>query len=353
MKRTFLYFLFAAIAIVFTACSDDDDPVNPITNLELPASSADAPLMTSTEIEIKGQGFTENSEIWFEDISGNKVKAEIKSVNENGITVVTPEEAGEYAIILVYNNNSFTLGTIYLTAPVKKRIKSNTDYSTGNVETTYTYEGNRLVKIVDADPYGGMEKVFGYDNDGNLVSTTVTALYSWSPDPIFVEKYTYEITEKTANGMVITAKFYSGDENTLVQTQVLHINADELIDYVTEGPGKQEYTYDSNGNWIKRVSTNENSGNVQETRYTYDSNHSMYKYIAQPAKWWWVHYSPGLSFNPDGNNATQFELYNNGVNSFTFNYEYDYDEDGYPAKMYSVTNGNRNTIREITYETIE
>lgn len=123
MKRrlfTRLFSIFCVSLLALTAVScDKDDTVGglPVTNIELPASSASEPLTEGSIATIKGKGFTSESRIWFapsaKSVDGS-VQAEITQVTESGISFVVPALSGNYDVTLQQGGNTFALGTLAL-----------------------------------------------------------------------------------------------------------------------------------------------------------------------------------------------------------------------------------------------
>lgn len=89
------------LCIGFLSCSDDNDEqqnINPITNLEIPKSNADNPITSGETITIKGKGFTQTSEIWLKNVTKStdtEIKAEVTSVTTSDISFRVPPVSGE------------------------------------------------------------------------------------------------------------------------------------------------------------------------------------------------------------------------------------------------------------------
>jgi len=118
MKKLFSCFLFVLILV---GCSDDKNPSEaPIANLELPASTAEQPIVGGETVVVKGDGFTSTDEIWFYEVktraSKEGVKAENVSLTSGGISFTAPNLSGQCQVVLLRNAQEFTLGTMVFTA---------------------------------------------------------------------------------------------------------------------------------------------------------------------------------------------------------------------------------------------
>lgn len=117
--KQILFTALAAVAVLLSSCSKDDngngtDPTNPITGLEMPASSADQPVMAGTTVSIKGAGFTASDEIWFAATKAPaEVKAEGVASTATGVSFTAPAMDGETSITLKQAGKSYLLGKMF------------------------------------------------------------------------------------------------------------------------------------------------------------------------------------------------------------------------------------------------
>lgn len=108
----------AAVAVLLSACSKDDngtDPTSPITGLEMPASSAEQPVSAGAIVSIKGTGFTASDEIWFAAAvkASGEVKAEGVTVTATGLSFIAPAMDGETSVTLKQAGKSYPLGKMF------------------------------------------------------------------------------------------------------------------------------------------------------------------------------------------------------------------------------------------------
>lgn len=69
MKKI-LYFFMAAVLLC--SCEKEEngrEPVCPVTELSMPASSVENPVIPGSSVTIQGKGFTSGSEIWFRNMT--------------------------------------------------------------------------------------------------------------------------------------------------------------------------------------------------------------------------------------------------------------------------------------------
>lgn len=151
---------------LFIACSDDDDKDNelPIKGLEIP--KFDNPVTPGESITIKGEGFTEVSEIWFRSIvtraeNTGDVKATITEVNSTGITFTTPEVYGNQSVLLKENGKEYELGKITF---------EEQSGESGDVEIL----PKRIKKIVESFEDGKNIYEYFYNDEGKLSSLQLT-----------------------------------------------------------------------------------------------------------------------------------------------------------------------------------
>lgn len=147
------------------ACSDDDDNNNlPIKGLEIPLSTT-TPVKPGSSVTIKGEGFTQASEIWFRQIvtraaSDTDVKATVTEVNSTGITFIAPEVYGNQSVLLKENGKEYELGKMTFEAEpeevedikiLPKKITKVIEHEGDDNDPTiyeYTYDGQGKIKSV-------------------------------------------------------------------------------------------------------------------------------------------------------------------------------------------------------------
>lgn len=124
MNRLMSMNTIAFLGMVFflmVACSDDnsepnDFPNDDVQNIELPPSDTATPIISGNMIVIRGNGFTESSEIWFQtsSIRSSGVKTDIISYSDESISFIAPQMSGDCDVVLKQDAKTQSLGTIYL-----------------------------------------------------------------------------------------------------------------------------------------------------------------------------------------------------------------------------------------------
>lgn len=96
--------LLGMVFLFMAACSDDadnSDPNNDIQNIEMPSSGAESPIVSGKLVVIRGNGFSENSEIWFQTSSrSDEKKADVISYSDESISFIAPNMTGNCDVIL-------------------------------------------------------------------------------------------------------------------------------------------------------------------------------------------------------------------------------------------------------------
>ncbi|MDR0348513.1 MAG: hypothetical protein LBH90_03340 [Tannerella sp.] len=111
MKRILI--LFSILAVTFSCGDNTPEDKFPITNLKLPASSSDHPIISGETVAISGQGFQSTGEIWFRvdsDAERDEIKAENITVTADGISFDAPQLSGTYSVILKQSGKEYSLG---------------------------------------------------------------------------------------------------------------------------------------------------------------------------------------------------------------------------------------------------
>jgi hypothetical protein len=151
------------LCIGVIACSKKDDgPESPIKNIEIPQSSADSPVKAGETVTIKGEGFTQSSEIWLRASATTKgatdeVKATVTAVTATGISFIVPSVSGKNDVVLKQSGQEFVLGTMYFDNSIPTDVI--TQITSGPIEGTENVHALKLVT---------------WDDDGNthVLATT-------------------------------------------------------------------------------------------------------------------------------------------------------------------------------------
>lgn len=339
--------MLLCIGLVSCSSDDDDKPKtdSPITNLEIPQSSSDNPIKSGETITIKGEGFTQTSEIWLRSITkSTDVKAEVTLVTASGISFTVSNVSGERSIVLKQSGQEYTLGKMYFDdsseTVVKKRITQWIKDGKPFFEFVYNKDG-RLEKFNEASD---AIYTFTYNDAGQLTSVTESD-YSTKKE---TSKTVFEY--KNATTIVVT-KTDLEDSETDIQTLTLNEKG-QLVKRVAEDRSN-EFEYDVLGNVIKNIdSWIENGKTVSQVlTYIYDDKKSYFSNQGLPV-WYWV-YDDGTGFDCYAGSNNMIKGYNDGeeIDSFKF----DYDEDSYPTVVYEDEAGNGNFTKEfdLVYEVIK
>ena len=122
--------LLGMVFLFMAACSDDadnSDPNNDIQNIEMPSSGAESPIVSGKLVVIRGNGFSENSEIWFQTSSrSGEKKADVISYSDESISFIAPNMTGNCDVILRQEGKEKTLGQMFLE---EKDVDNMNDYT--------------------------------------------------------------------------------------------------------------------------------------------------------------------------------------------------------------------------------
>lgn len=215
--KKLLFLMLLCIGLV--SCSSDDDKPktdSPITNLEIPQSSSDNPIKSGETITIKGEGFTQTSEIWLRSITNSTdVKAEVTLVTASGISFTVSNVSGERSIVLKQSGQEYTLGKMYFDdtseTVVQKRVTQWLSEGKLFYEFSYNKDG-RLEKFNEASD---VVYTFTYNDAGQLTSVTESDYSTKAKTATIAFDY------KNATTIVVT-KTDLEDSETDIQTLTLN-----------------------------------------------------------------------------------------------------------------------------------
>lgn len=123
IRQSFIKSIMALLSMVlFVLASCSDDHVTPdngtdgnVQNIEMPFSDASLPIVGGQLVIVRGKGFTENSEIWFQAYTRSfGEKADILSYSDESISFIAPPISGSYDVVLKQKDNEQSLGQVYL-----------------------------------------------------------------------------------------------------------------------------------------------------------------------------------------------------------------------------------------------
>ena len=135
--------LLGMVFLFMAACSDDadnSDPNNDIQNIEMPSSGAESPIVSGKLVVIRGNGFSENSEIWFQTSSrSDEKKADVISYSDESISFIAPNMTGNCDVILRQEGKEKTLGQMFLE---EKDVDNMNDYTYAAGYNVVDFEDN-------------------------------------------------------------------------------------------------------------------------------------------------------------------------------------------------------------------
>ena len=135
--------LLGMVYLFMAACSDDadnSDPNNDIQNIEMPSSGAESPIVSGKLVVIRGNGFSENSEIWFQTSSrSGEKKADVISYSDESISFIAPNMTGNCDVILRQEGKEKTLGQMFLE---EKDVDNMNDYTYAAGYNVVDFEDN-------------------------------------------------------------------------------------------------------------------------------------------------------------------------------------------------------------------
>ena len=234
-KFLFLGWLLAAASL--TACDKDNeqngDGPCPVTDIELPQSSEQTPIVPGSTIEIRGNGFEDDCEIWlFEETrtaASAGVKAEILEVSASIVRFTAPDLSGAQSIELRQNNGAWRIGTLVF--PEEEE------------ETPVEILPRRIshIKITYPDDLSFVQQ-FAYDEQGRIASITETDQQYAYPGTTAQDEVT-EITYES-DRIVITEPSGAQSILTLADGRATAITG---VAFNDNYPDDYAFTYDANG----------------------------------------------------------------------------------------------------------
>lgn len=277
MKK--LFFLFAMLSFM-VACSDDDNnDKSPIKGLEIPQSTT--PVKPGESVTIKGEGFTQTSEIWFRAIATRAenredVKATVTEVNANGITFIAPEVYGNQSVLLKENGKEYELGKMTFEEEpeeveevkiLPKKVKEIREYKDGSTDYTsyqFVYDGqDRIQKMTVLYSVNNYE-TYTYEYKDNKITCKLLVTSSGK------EQFD-ETVELDAKGRTKSYKWVNTNDPKVYEESIPTYNGDYLIQLETSGVNDEDYIpYHYTENWTFIA------GNLVHYDYEYDDKSEGY-----------------------------------------------------------------------------
>lgn len=295
MKKLFLVLTTAILA--FTACSSDNDketvdPVDPtrspIEGLLLPTLAEGELFKGGNELNIKGKGFTEVSEIWFKatesttDAIENDIQAEVKEVSAEGIIVIAPEVYGEQELLLVQDKGSYSLGKLIFGEKIDVKVIKQLKGAFSKNSDVYTFdfqyaEDNKLTDLTISYPFFRDTRVLDfkiYYNDNNTISR-ITSQIKGKKVLMGDGIVTYPSAKLVTVDKIDVKKY----NYTLNETAQLTMATDSRGDKV------DKFAYDADGNMIEYTEIDYGRPQVA-VKLSYDNEHAFFAAINLPS-WAW------------------------------------------------------------------
>lgn len=192
MKKILYLFMAAAVLCGCEKEENGGDAVCPVTEVTMPASSAENPVTPGSSVTIQGRGFTSGSEIWFRSMTkAADVQATVTDVTASAITFTAPEVYGTQSVLLRQDGNEWTLGTLVFASQ-----------STDPEEPEYLPRKISQVKVIFKDESKGdytQLYSYSYDADGRLSTMSVADLFDGEEETLTI-KYAYSESKITSKG---------------------------------------------------------------------------------------------------------------------------------------------------------
>lgn len=195
MKKILYFFMAAALLCGCEKEENGGDPICPVTELSMPASSTENPVIPGSSVTIQGKGFTSGSEIWFRNMTkAADVQATVTDVTASAITFIAPEVYGSQSVLLKQDGNEWTLGTLVFA-------NQSTDPE-DPTDPEYLPRKISQVKVIFKDESKGdytQLYTYSYDADDRLSTMTVTDLFEGEEETLTIQ-YAYSESKITSKG---------------------------------------------------------------------------------------------------------------------------------------------------------
>lgn len=253
MKKLLILGSFIA-ALLLTACDNDQNDPGPcpVTDIEMPQSSAQNPIEAGSEVVIHGSGFVADCEIWLVPASKESaaVQAKILQVTNVEVRFLAPPVTGSQTVELRQNGGAWNIGSLTFTdesSPseiLPKRIA--------------------YVKITYPDDLSFVNR-FEYDQQGRIISITRTEQQSVIPGQTFTD----EVTKISYEDDRIILTEPSGAQSILSLTDGRTTEITGVPDeQESEYPDNYTFTYNADG-YVATSLWTENSELALSAKSTY------------------------------------------------------------------------------------
>ena len=233
MKK--LLFLGWLLAAALTACDKDNEQEDgpcPVTDIELPQSSDQTPIKPGSTIEIRGNGFDAECEIWLfeetEDTKAAGVQTEILEVSASVVRFLAPDLCGSQSVELRQNGGAWRIGTLIFPKEEDLPIEI-LPQRISHIKITYPGDLSFVLQIA-------------YDEQGHITSITETDQQYAYPGPTPQDEVTNFAYE--SDHIVITEPSGAQSILTLVNNRTTAITGVAHNDHY---PDDYAFSYDVNG----------------------------------------------------------------------------------------------------------
>ena len=265
---------FVLVAAMFCGCDKEEKSgavLCPVTGVELPASGAENPVQPGTSVTVRGDGFTEASQIWLRAVTrAADVRAEVTGVTATAITFVAPEVSGAQNILLKQDGGEWSLGKMYFA--------EGPNPGGGEEPTTPALLPNKVshIRVTFKDEDKGdyvTGYAFTYDKQGRIAELMTT-----DEDDVLTTTYTYSdnsiLAESSGTGYIRSRT----EKYTLTDERVSNYTT-EIVDggKADEGAANTLISvrpkYDDNGYMIGTEGTE--TGNDNGYKWSCDTYESL------------------------------------------------------------------------------
>lgn len=301
MKK--LLFLGWLLAAALTACDKDNGQDGagpcPVIDIELPQSSAQAPIEPGSTVEIRGYGFEADCEIWFFEetrtAASAGVQAEILEVSASALRFTAPDLCGPQSIELRQDGGAWSIGTLVF--PEEE-------------EQPAEILPRRIshIKVTYPDDLSFVQQ-FAYDEQGRITSITKTDQQYAYPGTTAQDEVT-EISYEN-DRIVITEPSGAQSILTLADGRATTITGVAANNHY---PDDYTFTYDANG-YIATSTWIENPEKTYSAKSIYTVVNGCMTQVreAEDSEEW---YGGNASYtnNPERPNNLNIDLY--GISDF-------------------------------------
>lgn len=236
MKKHSFFLTLIAITLL-ASCSNDNEPDDtmqcPVSGIELPESSTQAPVTPGSTITIRGNGFASDCEIWLYAVEAAKttegVQAEIENVTSASLSFIAPSVAGLQSVELRQDGGTWRLGELTFPAEEEDLPLEILPKRISHIRVTWIEDMTFVLR-------------YTYDTEGRIIAITKTDQQSDYEDGPFEDEVTN--IEYASDRIIVTEPEGSQLIHTLTNGRTTSI-----VGISNNGSYPSDYTfsYDENG----------------------------------------------------------------------------------------------------------